>query len=407
MGNWLHKALGREDSSSERPIPVPFAMTCLCGHALNGMRQDRARRLICSECGRAQFVLPINRYPVSEWKYFAGEQIAEEQTSPDESDERDGGVAMADSAPAMRKPRVASRKPKRPVRNEDDELRIVDDEDDEPERERPQPRRRSVRLDSIEVVTPDRKSSRGKVLMLLATLSVLVIAAVGWMLRQHRRDLAEIRYKQSADSGHLAFEKSDFGKARNDYDEALLSADILGLSAPQRYHVQIRQLHASSILRLVDLDLFELLTLPASEVSDRWVIVHAPVATHAVRLKSRSIVEWDLLGAKKAVRLRGLDEVAEQAKVGGLTEVLFAAQIESIEPDDQGAAYVVQFKKDSAFLWQEFETLKGLGLFPISDEETTHFYRQLIERQVAAARSQTGRDNSTLAEAASKKAGTP
>ncbi len=401
MGNWLHKALGREESSSERPIPVPFEMKCLCGQSLTGMRQERARRLICSECGRAQFVLPVNRYPVSEWKYFAGEEFEEALDSTDEMDELDGKVALADSSPSMRKPRVASRKPKRPTHS-DDGLRIVEDDDDEPTPQRPQPRRRAVRLDSIEVATPDRPGSRGKVLTLMAVLSVLVIGAVGWMLRQHRRESAEIRYKQASDSGHLAFEQGDFGKARSEFDEALIAAEILGLSSAQRDHIRIRQLHTLSILRLVDLDLFELLELPASEISGRWVIIHAPVVTHAISTDSKSSIEWDLFGAKKPVRLRGLDAVAEQAKKGGLTEVLIAAQIEKIELADQGSAFLVSIQRDSVFLWQEFETLKRLGLFPISDEETTHFYRQLIERQVAA-----GRENTAVAEATSPKVGTP
>ncbi len=388
MGNWLQKALGRTESSSERPVPVPFEMICLCGHALAGTRQERARRLICSECGRAQFILPLNRYPVSEWKYFGGQQTQEPLDPTDEMPTYQGGAAARESSAEIRKPRVAPKPPPRPKNNDADQIRVLDDEP-EPTARPTQSRRRAARLDKIEMAPRERTSSRGKVFALLGVLSVVVVSSVVWMILKQRRENAEIRFKQASDAGHLAFEKGDFGKARSEFEDALQASRTLGLSGSQRESVATRHAHANAVLRLVDLELFDLLALPSPDLAGKCVIVQTNVATHEITVGKESLVEWDLFGAKQPVRLRGLDELAAIAKKAGLTDVLFAAEIERVESVDGGAAQVVQFRKGSAFLWQDFESLKRMGLCLQADEESSHAYRQLCSRQAAATRGET------------------
>lgn len=405
MGNWLQKALGRPESSAERPVPVPFEMTCLCGHALTGTRQERARRMICSECGRAQFILPVNRYPLSDWKYFGGEQTQEPIDPTDELPTFTGAVAAPDSSPAIRKPRVTPRQKPRPSNNDADQIRVVDDED-EPQPPRTSSRRRSARWDAIEMAPRDRPNSRGKVLAVLGVLSLLVVLFVVGMLFKHRRDAAELRYKQASDSGYAAFDTGDFGKARAEFHLALQAAAILGLTPSQREAVQTRHAHADAIVKLVDLDLFDLLSLPTSDVVGKSVIVQTSVATQEVQQEQTTIIEWQLLGATRAVRLRGLDDLAAQATRSGLTEVLFAAEIERIESLDGGAVSIVYFRPGSAFLWQDFESLKRLGLCVETDEESTHSYRQLIARQTAAVRGEA-MPTLTVTPSAEPKAGTP
>lgn len=387
MGNWLQKALGRADSSSERPVPVPFEMVCLCGHALTGTRQDRARRVICSECGRAQFILPLNRYPVSEWKYFGGQQTEEPLDPTDEMPSFEGGASARESSGEIRKPLVAPKKPARRT-SDDDQIRVVDDDLEPVARPTPS-RRRAERLDRIEMAPRERTSSRGKVFLLLGLLSVVVVSSVTWMIFKHRRETAELQFKRASDAGHLAFENADFGKARSEFDDALQAARVLGLNETQREAIETRRAHADAILKLADLELFDLLTVPSADVAGKSVIVQTSVVSHAMQVEKQSFVEWDLLGAKVPVRLRGLDALDEVVKKSGLTEVLLAAELERIESVDGGAAVVVQFRKGTAFLWQDVESLKRLGLCLPSDEEATHAYRQLCSRQAAAVRGET------------------
>ena len=68
MANWLEKALGREEAE---PIQsMPFSLLCQCGFQVDGQRQERAKRVICKECGAGHFILPVNRYPTSERSFF-------------------------------------------------------------------------------------------------------------------------------------------------------------------------------------------------------------------------------------------------------------------------------------------------------------------------------------------------
>ena len=67
MGNWLDKARGRTSSTAHIE---PFELVCGCGTRLSGIRQERAKRVICPQCGDAHFVLAANPYPISQRVFF-------------------------------------------------------------------------------------------------------------------------------------------------------------------------------------------------------------------------------------------------------------------------------------------------------------------------------------------------
>ena len=80
MSNWLDKALGRKDSTIQS---VPFELNCECGTRLSGLRQERAKRMLCPQCGDSHFVLGLNQYPVaSRATTGSGETSASAVTSP-------------------------------------------------------------------------------------------------------------------------------------------------------------------------------------------------------------------------------------------------------------------------------------------------------------------------------------
>jgi hypothetical protein len=81
MGNWLDKARGRGDSTAQAE---PFELVCECGTRLSGIRQGRAKRVICPQCGDAHFILPTNPYPESQRTFFSSDET---QAPPETKDE--------------------------------------------------------------------------------------------------------------------------------------------------------------------------------------------------------------------------------------------------------------------------------------------------------------------------------
>ena len=54
MANWLDKARGKGASVRK---DQPYSLQCECGSQMSGIRQERATRVICADCGEVHFVL--------------------------------------------------------------------------------------------------------------------------------------------------------------------------------------------------------------------------------------------------------------------------------------------------------------------------------------------------------------
>jgi hypothetical protein len=85
MANWLDKALGREKTSVQAE---PFELECECGTRLSGIRQERAKRVICPQCGDAHFILPVNPYPRTDRVFFSSPdgQLADAKSASTSAD---------------------------------------------------------------------------------------------------------------------------------------------------------------------------------------------------------------------------------------------------------------------------------------------------------------------------------
>ncbi|RMG37148.1 MAG: hypothetical protein D6725_09360, partial [Planctomycetota bacterium] len=65
LHKWLHRVIDlRERVPSRRAAePEPYALTCICGETLQGIRRENGQRHICRHCGEAVFVFPLDVYP--------------------------------------------------------------------------------------------------------------------------------------------------------------------------------------------------------------------------------------------------------------------------------------------------------------------------------------------------------
>lgn len=382
MANWLDKALGRQPAQADVE-EVPFALACDCGNRLKGVRGERGRRVICKECGRAQFVLPLNPYPVTSRKFF---QAEEEVADPDQDQLRvvdDGpednfGDDMVDQA--FGKTSAGKNGSKKSSTKAG-------------------ARRNPVAIDSLEAKRTARPSSQKQVLIIGGVFAAVAGVMLIWGVWSHRREQAERIFKNSGEVGLAAFANGDFSKADTNLTEAVEAADRLGLNETQSGTVRSRRWHASAAINLVDTDLIEIVTAAdrldsqqwnetfASMYRDKWIVLSAPAELGSrpdEKDKSKELTTFEVKASpQQPVRLVGIEQLVPFLK-GALAskEVLLAGCLQGCRKYDDG--WVVTFKPGTAFLWQDFESLRKLHLFPEADEPATNYFRTLVERQNAA-----------------------
>src|SRR5262245_5483990 len=63
MNGWLAAAEKLFPRRASRP-PLPFELTCACGHIVAGTRTEVIQRPVCPDCGTELFVLPASVYPL-------------------------------------------------------------------------------------------------------------------------------------------------------------------------------------------------------------------------------------------------------------------------------------------------------------------------------------------------------
>jgi hypothetical protein len=282
MANWLEKALGKNEA--EPVQSVPFSITCQCGVPTDGLRQERAKRVICSECGAGHFILPVNRYPTSKRTFFATDDLglSTAQTpkppkrppstqidipdKPEPSDEADDpfidedhqntepeidlveaawsspgddydvddafddddgdDYELSDSDAEIELPAEISSTRKKTYRT------VNSDNQDEPdERSKRSTQRKKRTAPSIEL--PSASDERSEQRLRLVAVCVLIFVSVGAMIafavRGMNRDQAEIAMREGRDVGEAALRRRDFATARLKLGEAFQAMELLGV----------------------------------------------------------------------------------------------------------------------------------------------------------------------------------
>ena len=307
MANWLEKALGKNENEAEPVQSVPFSITCQCGVQTDGMRLERAKRVICSECGAGHFILPINRYPTSKRTFFATDDLGVstaqapkpakrppstqidipdkpepsdeaddpfidedyQNTEPEldlveaawsarvndqeqvaEFDDDDGDdYELADSDAEIELPSEISYTRKKTYRAVNS-----DDEDEAAERSKHAAQRKRRAASSIELPSgsDERSEQRLKLVAVCALIFVSVGAMVAFAIRGLNRDQAEITMRDGRDLGEAALQRRDFATARLKLGEAFRAMELLGVEEQVTLETRHLWLQAEAGFGLLD-----------------------------------------------------------------------------------------------------------------------------------------------------------
>lgn len=321
MASWLDKARGKTPSADS----VPFTRKCECGFLIKGVRAERAKRQVCSDCGAAHFILPVNQYPETERSLFeAGQdeeaELAVPQTgTPSSGDERKDATAEiesdregeTDSTFSRRKfsaDRKSSRqahggrsaekkKSRKKRRAEPEDIYEYDDEEfddieedlhggssqskviagvDEDGWQRGSKKRKRLKPKTEKTVSgpiPAREKNKP----FLPIFSAFVVIAAGmiiWLLSSRARENAEIELKESMDVAEQEFFEGNYPQAY----QALIKADealqILGITDDRAKTVREMKRQAEASTLLLDASVMELVEAAALTIREsgesRW-----------------------------------------------------------------------------------------------------------------------------------------
>lgn len=309
MAGWLEKALGRDEA--EPVQSVPFAVTCPCGFRIDGQRQERAKRVICSECGAGHFILPMNRYPTSQRSFFADDDLgvtdsqkpkpkskknppaAKVEFAEDSESSSDGDPFIDEgyqpTEPQLDLVEAAWSTDEDQSTYADDDFDDDDDGDDyeladsdaeielPPQLPRtkkkkkpsatPRPARQKSVASSASSKNRDKKrksrievpaagEGRSGQRWRIAGVCVLILVAVGAMIvfaiRGRTRDQAEIAMREGRDIGEAALRERDFATARLKLGEAFQAMELLGIEAETKTETRNLWLQAEAGFGLLD-----------------------------------------------------------------------------------------------------------------------------------------------------------
>lgn len=304
MANWLEKALGREEAE---PIQsMPFSLLCQCGFQVDGQRQERAKRVICKECGAGHFILPVNRYPTSERSFFVDDgrggstarqpkakkkppatdvDIAIKQPSADQDDDPFIDEDYQQTEPERDLVEVAwTTGGDQPAYDEDDyELADSDAEielpsqlphskkkraaSDSPRKEKraASPASRTKKLKPVVQLpagTEERRNQRVRLAAVCVLIFVFAAVVVAVAIRGENREQAEIAMRDGRDIGEAALRERDFATARRKLDEAYRAMELLDIDQQTRDETRKLWLQAEAGFRLLDsIDVVEIAML--------------------------------------------------------------------------------------------------------------------------------------------------
>lgn len=307
MANWLEKALGREEAE---PVQlVPFSLSCQCGFQIKGQRQERAKRVICKECGAGHFILPMNRYPTSERSFFAEDgrggstaqqpkakkkppatdvDLAAEQPSSDEDDDPFIDEDNQQTEPELDLVEAAWSTGGDQQAYEDDDLDDDDDGDDyeladsdaeielPPELPRSKKKKRAAakparkekraappappvssakkpkKVVQLPAATDERSKQRLRLAAVCGLIFVFAAVMVVVAIRGGNREQAEIAMRDGRDIGEAALRERDFATARQKLGEAFRAMELLDIDQQTRDETRKLWLQAEAGFGLLD-----------------------------------------------------------------------------------------------------------------------------------------------------------
>ena len=314
--------MGRDEA--EPVQSVPFAMTCPCGLRTDGLRQERAKRVICAQCGTAHFILPANPYPTSERTYFqTNSQVGGTNDTPktkpriDPSSAKIDRAASTESSTDLDAPFIdgddEATEPEMDLveaawstggdqtsydddLEDDDDYELADSDaeielDYQPVRPKRRPKRassssgaarknaevsaksavrsettRPTRLE-LPSANDERRRQRLRIIAITGLIIVVAGAAITWTVRSRKLERAEVAMREGRDIGKAALKVRDFVTAREKLGEAVEAMELLGIEEQTKAETRHLWLQAEAGFGLLDsIDVVEI-AMAAEEAS--------------------------------------------------------------------------------------------------------------------------------------------
>ena len=417
MASWLDKARGKEPSSAES---VPFQVACECGSRLSGLRTERAKRVICPQCGAAQFILPINQYPETERVQFRVEKkpasnSAAFEADPIEDEKIDvaevndaeevyGLSPVADEAESGSSGRSSYSEEFSDEDYDDIESdlhgeSVIAGVDEKgwraPLRKRARQKKGEPRSEP-KMTLPAPKSPR-RFLPVLLGFGVLAGGMIIWLMTSQSREQAEIQLKLAMDEAEGHFFDGNYPQAFSALKTADEALRVLGVTDERADRVRDMMKHADASSHLLDGSIMEIVETGLQVISesgesewqkqfsinfaDRWFAMQIGIPG-SVGPRSRISYDWIVDG--RPILLDGLGTIASWAKTKGeLGEMVFAARLKGCRRDPKaGDAWVVEFDPESAFLWTDETSLIRQNMIPVFDDRVAREMRNIVRRQL-------------------------
>jgi hypothetical protein len=417
MASWLDKARGKEPTSAET---VPFQIECECGSRLSGLRNERAKRVICSQCGAAQFILPINQYPQTERVHFRVSKKLQPESEvseadrveidPIEEDESSYDVPSFGLSEAPDEPDTSSRSSYSDDEFSDDEYDDIESDlqgdsviagvDEKgwraPLRKRSQRKPKPKPGDDETISLPEPKSPQ-RFLPVLLGFVVIAGGMIFWLMSSQSHEQAEIQLKRAMDEAEAEFFDGNYPQAFTALREADEALKVLGVTDERADRVRNMLKHADASSHLLDGSIMELVDSASQAMSEsgdsawakqfsinfegRWFAMQVAVPDSVA---PRSRISYDWLVDGQPILMDGLGTIAAWAKTKGeLNEMVFAARLKGCRKDPKaGDAWVVEFDPETAFLWTDETSLIRQNMIPVFDDRVATQMRNIVRRQL-------------------------
>ena len=379
---WIANAKKNMSKKAVRE-PVTFEMVCGCGKRGEALRTDGPQIMQCKQCGDRLYVLPLNVYP-------------EPPPTP------------KNRTPASEKARQAK-----------------DSAKQQPATQQPQSKTEELvatnTISMLETVTESRRKIFTPLRLIVGCILLFVVITATWAFYSNRRGHAEETYLLAHDAGMDALKKEDYLAAEQEFEKVANAVRILKRTDPQavssaHFYMELKAAnHLSSstlydIISKLEADYDEKRPQDWSDefraaYSGQWFVIEGELETEQDisyselmdrndkesnkkhdtdrnRSGSRMVIHYPVLvhdiPLVFAVDLPVLKKYASSNKPRPL---FLAVQINRCQLiNDPTPVWVMDFKPETAFLWNNIETIPALG-YPLETAEEQQRLANLLKQQ--------------------------
>ena len=359
--NTKSKRFSLPRSSKVPPQEQGWSLRCLCGTDLTGFREEGSQKIVCPNCERVHFILPLNTYP-------------HPKRTRKKRKRRQGEPLRKIAFTKIKNAGGAVRKG---VRN----LFVKTG--------------RGIAASLLSLLTKIRNWFTP--LRIAASLLIILLSFGGYYgYRQQSRAKALQTLRESITRAEQALEQEKWAEATEQFQLAAEAVKLLGRNDQFAWQVLQKNRELQAIDGLCALSLEDIIHSAAGKgsttltwqtefktmVQNRWLVMESWVLLDASESKSEAILAHSISIDDEKVNIIWPTSLFSPLNSEAELHVLSAGQIESVErSDDPRFDWAVKIRPESAFLWCFDETISPLGFELDSQWFPEDSIRALLTRQ--------------------------